>query len=93
MAIIDISGHMACNRSGSIDTAAKEGIDVGIVDLPVHITVNLLLAGSCRLLEVTATDIALCIIIPSYIGILVVGSGEIELVERTTRHGDRNMGS
>ena len=92
MAVEDINCHIARDRFGCVDTTAIERIDVSIVDLPVHITVNLFLAGTCCFLEMSATDIALGIIILTYNGILIISTREIEAIEFTARHRDWDMG-
>ena len=73
MAIDDFCCDSSCDRLGIIDTTTKESINIGIVNLPLNITVNLLLTSACSFYKVTATDVAFCIIC-FYGGIRVIGS-------------------
>ena len=46
MAVENIRGNSSLNRIGIIDASTEEIFYVGIVNLPLHITVNLLLPRS-----------------------------------------------
>ena len=92
MAVEDVHRYIARDRFGCVDTTAIECIDVGIVNLPMHITVDLLLAGASSFYEMSATDIAFGIISLTYCSILVIGSRKVEAIEFTARHRDWDMG-
>ena len=81
--------YICCNRSlnwlGIVDTTTIEVIDIGIINLPPHITVNLLQSCTCTFLKMTATDVTFGIIILGG-SIRIIGTGEMEILVFTTRH-------
>ena len=91
IAVEDVSGDIALNRFGCIDTTAVECIDIGIVYLPTYITANGFLTGTSHFLEIATADIALGIVVTNS-RILVVGAGEVQMGNFTASHRDRHMG-
>ena len=90
MAVINVSGDSALNRLYIINAPTEECIDIGIVNLPLYVTIYLLLTGTSCFHKVSSTDVAFRIIF-FYCGIRVIGSCEIEAFKLTTCHRYWNM--
>ena len=90
MAVVDINRDIALDRFGVVGAAAEEIVDISIVYLPADTALDAFLRCSCRLMEITTTDIAFSIIFP-YRSVRIVGASEIESRIFTSRNRYRHV--
>ena len=83
MAVVDVNRNIASDRFGIVGAATEEIVNIGVIDLPLHIAANGFLRRTCCFMEIAAADVAFGIVW-SYISICIVGSREIESWEFTS---------
>ena len=81
----DICSNGSQYRFVLVNTTTEEVVDVGIVNLPLHITSNLFLTSSRQLFKVSTTDVTLSIVVNDC-GISIICTGKIETAVFTTSH-------
>ena len=85
MTVEDIGLDGTLDGTCIIDATAIECIDICIVDLPMYVAVDRLLAGSCRFHKMSAADVTFGIV-GHFCGIGVICTSQIESLEFTAGH-------